>query len=391
MRVGLLSHLLSFAPGYRRAGVSRYIEALVRYLPRSASELDLVVFTNLGAYRAFPDRAMPRVTWSVSRLPTERPPVRVLWEQLVAPAVTRARHLDLLHGPVNVVPLAGPRPLVVTVHDLAFLRYPQHYPVYKQRYLAALTRHSVRRSDRVIAVSAQTRDDVIELCGVGPDKVVVVPNGVDATLQPVRDPHALQAFRAAHSLPERFLLYLGTLQPRKNVEGLLRAYARAKDELSVPLVIAGARGWRESGIFRLVRELALVDQVRWTGYVSPEELPLWYSAATVFVYPSLYEGFGLPVLEAMACGTPVITSSTSSLPEVAGQAAVLVDPRDTEALARAMRELVGSPERRAALSRAGRERAQAFTWERTAEATICVYRSVAECSEEERITFERRG
>ncbi|GBD15145.1 D-inositol 3-phosphate glycosyltransferase [bacterium HR26] len=391
MRVGLLGHLLSFTPGYRRAGVSRYIEALVRSLPDADPSLELVVFTNKAASRCAREQIVTRVTWAVSRLPTQRPPVRILWEQCLARAATRRWRLDLLHAPVNVVPLAGPRPLVLTVHDLAFLRYPEHYPPLKQRYLAALTRRSTRRADLVIAVSGQTRADVVELCGVRPEKVVVVPNGVDASLRPVRDAGVLQAFRQAHGLPNEFFLFLGTLQPRKNLEGLLRAYDRARADLSLPLVVAGARGWRESKIFQLVRELDLADRVRFTGYINPDELPIWYSAATVFVYPSLYEGFGLPVLEAMACGTPVITSATSSLPEVAGDAAILVDPHDTDALARALRELASSPRLRAELTSAGLERARAFSWERTARETLEVYRRAMERAPARPAVVERRG
>ena len=390
MRVGLLGHLLSYTPGYRRAGVSRYIEALVEHLPVAGPELDLVVFTNRSVYRSAPEGLRRRCTWQVSRFPTEYPLVRVLWEQLAAPAVTRSQRIDLVHGPVNVVPLIGRGCRVVTVHDLAFLRYPSHYPLLKRRYLATMTRRSVRRADYVIAVSQQTRDDLINLCGAHPETVVVVPNGVDSTVRRITDAPALESFRARHRLPESFLLFLGTLQPRKNVEGLLKAYARVKDEVSIPLVIAGARGWGDSPIFRLVRELGLVEYVQFVGYVSPRDLPLWYSAATIFVYPSLYEGFGLPVLEAMACGTPVITSSVSSLPEVAGNAAVLVDPHDIDALAGAIRELCGSPEARAALSRAGQQRATTFTWMRTAEKTLAVYRQAVDLAESSRFAFERK-
>uniref|UniRef100_A0A7C3APX5 Glycosyltransferase family 1 protein n=2 Tax=Thermorudis TaxID=1649508 RepID=A0A7C3APX5_9BACT len=391
MRAGLLGHLLSFAPGYRRAGVSRYIEALVRYLPEADPRLDLVVFTNELAYCGAREEIAARVTWAVSRLPTQRPPVRIVWEQTIGPVAARRRRVDLLHAPVNVVPLAGPRPQVLTVHDLAFLHYPEHYPLLKRRYLAALTKLSARRADAVIAVSTQTRDDVVELLAVPPEKVVVVPNGVDGSLRPVRDDRLLEAFRRAQGLPNEFFLFLGTLQPRKNVEGLLHAYARVRAEISMPLVIAGARGWRESSIFQLVQKLDLTDQVRFAGYVNPDELALWYSAATVFVYPSLYEGFGLPVLEAMACGVPVITSSVSSLPEVAGDAAILVDPRDTDSLARALRELAGSPRLRAQLAAAGLERSRGFSWERTASETLEVYRRALRRATGVPVVVERRG
>lgn len=377
MRVGVLGHLLSFAPGYRQAGVSRYIEFLVRALPRVAPEDEFVVFTGPNAgvdLAAFP----ADLRWQASRFPTERPEARILWEQLAGPFALRRERIDLAHGPVNVAPLMAGVPTVVTVHDLAFRVYPEQYPALKRRYLDVLTRLSVRRATRVITVSENTRRDLLRFYRVPPERVVTVPNGVDSLFTPVTDPLALAAFRRRHDLPEDFILFVGTLQPRKNLLTLLRAYARVGEQLDLPLVVAGGKGWMYEPVFDEVRALGIADRVIFAGYAEAEELPLWYSAAKVFVYPSLYEGFGLPVLEAMACGTPVITSSTSSLPEVAGDAAVLVDPMDVEAMGEALVEVVADAELRERMRERGLAQARTFSWERTARETVAVYRTAWE-------------
>ena len=376
MRVGILGHLLSFAGDYRQAGVSRYIEFLARALPAVAPGDEFLLFTGPEAGNdagRFPAGLTPLS----GRLPTRRPEVRILWEQVVAPAVLASRRVDVVHAPVNVAPLLAPAPTVVTVHDLAFLRFPEQYPGAKQRYLNLLTRRSVERASRVIAVSENTRRDVLQNYRVPAARVVTVPNGLDPAVKPVTDPAALAAFRREHGLPERFLLFVGTLQPRKNLVGLLRAVARAGDRLDLPLVVVGGAGWQYAPIFDEVAALGIRDRVTFAGYAEGRTLASWYSAATAFVFPSLYEGFGLPVLEAMACGTPVVTSATSSLPEVAGDAALLVDPSDVEALAAALVRVASDSGLREDLGRRGLARARGFSWERTARETVAVYRDAA--------------
>ncbi|HET9015165.1 MAG TPA: glycosyltransferase family 1 protein [Thermomicrobiaceae bacterium] len=379
MRVAILGHLLSFASGYRQAGVSRYIEFLVRHLPEAGRGDEFVLFTG-GANAQGRNGMSGAVRWRTSRLPTGRPEVRILWEQVLAPAALAVGGFDVIHAPVNVAPVLSPAPTVVTVHDLAFVRYPEQYPGRKQRYLNLLTRLSVERAARVITVSESTRADVLREYHVHPERVVTVPNGVDPSLVPVSDLARLAAFRRDHGLPERFLLFVGTLQPRKNLVGLLRAYARVGDRLDLPLVVVGAAGWQYSPIFDEVRALGLGDRVSFAGYADGDTLALWYGAATALVFPSLYEGFGLPVLEAMACGTPVVTSSTSSLPEVAGDAALLVDPEDVAALGEALVRVAGDEGLHADLARRGIERAKRFTWERTARETVAVYRDAVTAS-----------
>lgn len=372
MRIGINGHLLSFEETYRQAGVSRYIEALLKELPTVAPDDELVVFT--GPVNAEDERRFdPKIEWRQSRLPTASPPVRIVWEQMLGPLVTRRAGVDVMHFPVNVVSLPPSEPQVVTVHDLAFHHFPEQYPAAKQRYLRLMTRLSVNRARRVIAVSEATRQDIIQLYGLPAERIVTIPNGIGAEMQPLPADDVAE-FRREQGLPEDFLLFLGTLQPRKNLETLLRAYATITNEVDWPLVVAGGTGWQFDRIFGLVRQLGLVERVRFVGYVASHQLPLWYNAATLFVYPSLYEGFGLPVLEAMACGTPVIAANTSSLPEVVGDAGLLVDPRSARGLASTMLAVAGDGDLRQQLGLRGRARARDFSWTRTAELTVEVYR-----------------
>lgn len=372
MKIGLNAHLLSFEPTYRQAGVSKYIEALVRHLPVVAPDTDLTVFTG-PAHPPTTAGFHPDIKWQHSRLPTANPNIRIAWEQSAAAFMVLRSGIDLYHAPVNVLSPGIRKPQVVTVHDLAFHYYPEQYPAMKQRYLRAMTAASVRRATLIIAVSEATRQDIIRIHRVAPERVVVVPNGVDDVMQPLPE-QDVATFREQQDLPEHFFLFLGTLQPRKNVETLVRAYATVSMGIDWPLVIAGAKGWQYERIFQLVEELGLTARVRFAGHVPGEQLPLWYNAATMLVYPSRYEGFGLPLLEAMACGTAVIGSTVSSLPEVVGDAGLLVDPDDAPGLAESMLRLAADGDLRQQLERRGLKRSTSFTWHETARSTAGVYR-----------------
>jgi glycosyltransferase involved in cell wall biosynthesis len=307
-----------------------------------------------------------------SHLPTHRPPVRILWEQVLQPRAASRAGVDLLHGPAFVGPLTSDCPFVITVHDLSFLFYPQGFRPLNRIYLQFLTQLSARRARRVIAVSHSTKRDLVQHYGLPPDKVDVIHNGVDASFRPLPTDQVAE-FRSRSRLPGRFVLFVGTLEPRKNVAGLIEAYARLPKERP-PLLLVGGKGWLYDDIFARVEALNLSDEVHFVGYVPAEDLPYWYNAAELFVYPSLYEGFGLPPLEAMACGTAVITSTASSLPEVVGEAGLLVDPAEPAALARAMEQVLSDRELRETVRAAGRVRAQGFSWERTARCTVDSYR-----------------
>ena len=370
-RIGLNAHLLSFASSYRSAGVSRYIANLLTYLPQVDTQADY--FAYLGDSRI----ACPGWSRRIARLNTGRPPVRILWEQVAQPWAARYDRLDLLHVPVYVGPWNSPCPVVVTVHDLSFFLYPELFRRYNRLYLQALTRRTVARAVRVIADSASTRADILRLLGTPPEKVSVIPAGVGVEMRPIGAAEQMQALRRRYGLPEHIILYLGTLEPRKNLPLLLEAYAQLRRTgCTHRLVLAGGKGWYYEDIEATVTRLGLREEVLFPGHVPDEELPLWYNAADLFVYPSLYEGFGLPPLEAMACGTPVITSNAASLPEVVGDAGLIVDAHSAPALAEAMAQLLGDPQRRRQLRQAGLARARLFSWRATASKTAALYHEI---------------
>jgi len=367
LHVGVNAQLLSLGGSYRSAGINGYIQNLLRHLPQADASMIYTVFLGERRYAG-----MPGIELRFTRLPTHRPPVRILWEQIVQPWAVHRANVDLVHGPAFVGPAVGACPSIVTVHDLSFLLYPQNFRAANRFYLRYFTRLSVRRARRVIAVSESTKRDLIHHYHLTPDRIDVVHNGVDGGFRPLPD-DLVAAFRAEQELPERFMLFVGTLEPRKNVVRLIEAYARLPQDRP-PLMLVGGRGWLYDEIFARVEALGVSDEVHFVGYVPAKELPWWYNAAHLFVYPSLYEGFGLPPLEAMACGTPVVTSNASSLPEVVGSAALLVDPADTAALAAAMERALTDSDLRDRLRAAGMIQAQEFTWPKTARQTAISYR-----------------
>ncbi|MBN1179105.1 MAG: glycosyltransferase family 4 protein [Anaerolineae bacterium] len=364
MHVCLNALLLSGAESYRSAGVHHYVAHLLRYLPGAGCRLTAL----LG-----PDSPAPGDGYTVrrARWPTARPAVRVAWEQIALPGAVRRTGVDLLHAPAFVAPLLTSIPTVVTIHDLSFLRFPHLFRPANRLYLSALTKASARRARRVIAVSSHAAEEAVRLLGVSRERVDVVYHGVDSDFRPL-PPETVAAFRAQRQLPERFVLFVGTLEPRKNVVRLVEAFQRLSDD-GLRLVLAGGRGWYDDAIFERVAALGMQERVIFPGYVPVEELPLWYNAATVFAYPSLYEGFGMPVTEAAACGTPVLTSNTSSLPEAAGDGAVLVDPTDVDALADGLHRLSTDASLREDMRRRGLAHARTLTWEQTAARTLSVY------------------
>ncbi|MFQ5855093.1 MAG: glycosyltransferase family 4 protein [Anaerolineae bacterium] len=370
MHIAINAHLLSMSDSYRGAGIHRYIRALLEHLPQVSHHR---ITAYLGDPRAG-DMTWHGVDSRLAPFPTVSPPARVLWEQLFQPAHLVRENVNLLHGPAYALPLICPTRSAVTVHDLSFFLYPQTFNRGNRLYLKLMTRLAVRRADAVITVSKHTRQDVIRLLDVPAGRVHTVPNGIDQLFYPL-PAHEVQAFREVHQLPERFILCISTIEPRKNLTTLIRAYA-ALGEIEHRLVIGGGRGWQYESVFALVDELGLNNRVWLPGFVRHEELPYWYNAADAFVFPSIYEGFGLPPLEAMACGTPVIVSNTSSLPEVVGSAGLLVDPTDVNALAEAIHRVLTDDTLAPSMAAKGLARAERFSWKASAERTVAVYDSV---------------
>jgi glycosyltransferase involved in cell wall biosynthesis len=371
--VALNAHLLAGGASYRSAGIHHYIDNLLRHLPAADPDFRYIVYVGEG--RPEMNGASTGTPFRVRRsaLPTGNPIVRILWEQLVQPFSVRRAHPDLLHSLAFVSPLVAPCPSVVTVYDLSFRLTPDKF---RQRpaqrlYLSAFTAHSCRRARRVITISESTKRDVIQFWGIDPDRIDVASPGLHPAFRPLPRPE-VESFRARRALPDRFILYLGTLEPRKNLNTLIRAFATLHaSHPTLHLILAGAKGWLYHDLFALVQELNLTDKVIFPGFVPADELVLWYNAAAVFVYPSSYEGFGIPVAEALACGRPVVTSNVSSLPEAGGGAALFAPPNDVEALTAALaRALTLEPE---TLAR-GPAHAAKFTWANTAAQTVASYR-----------------
>lgn len=365
LHVALNAQLLSGDPSYRSAGVHQYIYRLLLHLPHAGCQVTAFVG---------PEARLPRAVVALrTRWPTHRPAARVLWEQLAQPLILRRIGADLAHGPVYVVPLGTSLPTVVTIHDLSFLRFPHFFRPANRFYLSLFTRLSAHRAQRILAVSEHTAQETVRLLGIPRSKIRVVYHGVDPVFRPL-PAEEVAAFRARQGLPERFVLYVGTLEPRKNLVRLVQAFARIPSADCPVLILAGARGWYDEEIFATVERLNLKDRVLFPGYIPNEQLPLWYNAARVFAYPSLYEGFGMPVLEALACGTPVLTSATSSLPEAAGDGALLVEPNDVGAIADGLHRLLTDETLRETLRERGLAHAVRFSWARTAEETVALYR-----------------
>lgn len=372
MHIGIL-----YTPALRQGGgIGRYTRGLVDALlglPGAESRRVTLVVARDADTRGM--GALP-ANAGVRRLPLDDRWLTILWHRLRLPAWVDAwaGPFDLFHAPDFALPPLRRAPGVVTVHDLSFLAYPAGAVPALRRWLGRAVPESVARAARVLADSEHSRRDLERLLGVDPARVTVLYPGVDARFRPLSDGAELAAVRARHALPEHFILGLGTLEPRKNFDGLIRAFDRlAPMRPELQLVIAGGPGWLAEPIHAARAASSAADRVRMIGFVPDADLPALYSLAEVFAFPSHYEGFGLPLLEAMACGTPVVAADNSSLPEVAGDAALLVPAEDGAALAAAIARFLDDPGLRAERVARGRARAAGFSWQAAAQRLDAVY------------------
>jgi glycosyltransferase involved in cell wall biosynthesis len=356
---------------HQTAGIGRMVREVTRALSDQRPGADVRLFV-AGAPRRLP--AFPGgYRYCPSRL-SERSHAR-LWHRLHLPAPVElwTGRLDLYHATDFALPptLPGAR-TVLTIPDLAFERYPDDAMPGMLHYLKTVVPRAAARADHIIAISQATREELIHIYGMPPDRITAVPLGVDSRFNAHPSPDGAAALRRKYSLPDRpLILTVGTLQPRKNHLRLVQAFARVRADAA--LVIAGGAGWLYDAVHEEVEKLGLSDRVIFTGFLDDADLPALYRAAALLAYPALYEGFGLPVLEAMACGTPVLTSAISSLPEVAGDAALLVNPLDVQAIASGIERLLNDEAMRAALREKGAARAAEYTWARTAERVWSIY------------------
>jgi glycosyltransferase involved in cell wall biosynthesis len=355
--------------GYIQGGTTQYTLRLVHALAALETGDDLLVLEGRKAGEGSPWPASAR------RMRLSTPPHHRL-EQLTLPLELLRVEADVLHSPDFIPPFSRRSPAVITIHDLAFLRFPHLLTPESARYYGQV-RRAVHNADQIIAVSESTRSDLLELLHAPEGKITVVYEAANPECRPLAKDEIERA-RDHLSLPERFILFVGTLEPRKNLPALLKAFAAMERDRRVPLVVVGREGWLFEEVFRTRDELGLGSEVLFVGGVPAGQLVYYYNCASCLVLPSLYEGFGLPVIEAMACGTPVVVSDVSSLPEIVGDAGITVSPDDIQGLSSAMDRIVSDADLSRKMSGLGLRRAGEFSWEQAARETLAVYRKAVE-------------
>jgi len=361
----------------RRTGIGHYTARLLGALAGVDNENEYVVFLNSFRHSLPREPWMDRPNFAVRRGRFPGPALLYSWRFFNRPSVERfVGEVDVFHSPASYVPPQRRGAAVTTVHDLYFLRAPEACEVLGGRYLRATLPRRLRQVRRIIAVSRSTRDDLVELLDIPPERISVVYEGVDKRFRPMPESEVRSAVRSRYGLPESYILFVGTIEPRKNVERLVEAYSivRSKASDAPPLVIAGGRGKSAGRVERAVEKLRLSDAVVFSGYVANEDLPALYSGAELFVLPSLYEGFGLPVLEAMACGVPVVAADSSSLRELVEGRGILVSPQSAAEIAEGILRGLGDGDLRAECVEKGLRFAREMTWEKCARETLEVYK-----------------
>jgi anaerobic magnesium-protoporphyrin IX monomethyl ester cyclase len=356
-----------------RTGVGYYTEHLLHHLARAAADDELIVVSNRAIDTTSPLPSRVRVATPARRVP------RLVWMQTLAVTALRDVEADVVHFTNGMLPLMSKVPTVVTIHDMSLRLYPRYHPPRRVILNRPLVDLAARLADAIITPSESSKRDIVGLYHLDPDRVHVVYEAAAPSFTRVHDPAALERVRQRYGLGDRIILYVGTIEPRKNLPTLIEAFAarRRSGELSHQLVCVGPNGWLSGGIDEQIAKSKVADAITFTGYVPFEDLPALYSLAEMFVYPSMYEGFGLPVVEAMACGVPVITGRTAALSEIGGGAIVEVDRIEPDALGRALVALAGSRDRRDELSGRGLARAATFSWERAARESLEIYRETA--------------
>ncbi len=362
-------------------GIGRYTRELVRALTALDGRFDYHLFAaKQVGQTAVPDPLLSGEHIHFHAAPLTEAWLYRLWYRLRVPAPVQwaTGPLDLFHSPDFVLPpVAKGIPTLLTVHDLSFVHYPEVYPSVLVAYLNRVVPWSIRRATHVLADSAATRDDLVAAWQVPADKITVLYSGVNQQFRPVTEPEILTAVANRYHLDDTpYFLSVGTVQPRKNYQMLIRAFAPVAAVYPHNLYIAGGKGWLYDDMLAEIERQGLNGRVRFLGFVADADLPALYSRATLFLFPSLYEGFGLPLLEAMQCGVPVVTSYSSSLPEVVGETAVQLSPHDQNAWTTTLQNLVADPAWRAQLVAAGYRRARQFSWQKAAQELLSLYQAL---------------
>jgi glycosyltransferase involved in cell wall biosynthesis len=358
----------------KKTGVGYYTYNLLKALFRLDRENDYLLFFN--SLKEKPEDLFRGENLSLVRPPISLPNrgLHFFWRYLHFPKIERfTGPVEVFHSPnYQLIPTRSAA-TVITVYDVSFLKFPEVTMLTARLHYARKIFEYVRGADLIIAISENTKNDLLELTEITEDKIYIVPGACDERFRPVSDSERLAMVKQKYGVEGDFILFVGTIEPRKNLVRLLRSYHRIRDEIDAQLLLVGTKGWRDREIYETYEELQLSAKVKFLGYVPEEELPHLYSGALFFVYPSIYEGFGLPPLEAISCGCPVISSDVSSLPEVLGEAALYVNPEDESQMAEAMLRLYNDPHERERLSELGLAQSKMFSWEERARMTLRVY------------------
>jgi len=374
MRIGIDCRTILNPGKGEQAGVGHYTYYLVRKLLKYDKVNQYVLFFD---YRVTNTKEFKQKNAEIKYFPFSeyKKFLPFSYSHMLISAFLSRNKLDIYHSPANVIPYTFKGNSIITVHDLAIYKHPEWFPRGQQFSTKILVPKSLKKVRKIIAVSETTKKDIIKLFKISAKKVKVIYEGVFREKAKV----SLQTLKRKHRITDDYILFLGTIEPRKNLVGLIQAYAeviKSKKFARYQLVMAGAKGWKEKEVFKTIRKLKLEDRVRYLGYVSHEDKLSLIANCTVFVFPSYYEGFGLPILEAMEMGAPVITSNLSSIPEITDHAAVHINPYKEKEILQALKKVLGSAVLRRKLRQAGMKKAKEFSWQKTAKQTMAVYREV---------------
>lgn len=363
MRIGITARGLS----ERSGGAKQYIDSLISSLLEIDRANEYFLFydspSHLGRY--------PSAKEIYLRIPS-----KLLWDHLGVPYLTRKYGIDVLFCPKNVVPNLVRCKTVVAVLDLTHFKFPKEYRWTDKCYMRLFVPSSVKKADMVIAISQNTRRDIIQTFDIEPDKVVAIPLAPDKKYRQITDENLKKEVRERYGLYSPYIFFPGALSPRKNIVTLVKALGEIKDKIPHKLVFTAGKSWKDSVVYKTIKELGLSDRVVTLGHVKDSDMPVLYAIADLLVYPSIYEGFGLPAIEAMACGCPVISSNSSSLPEVVEDSAITVDAMDVKGLSDAICRVLTDGVLREELIRKGFVQAGKFSWERTAGETLAIFKEV---------------
>jgi len=306
-------------------------------------------------------------------------PKRFIWDQFEIVKKAMREKVDILHQPTFSAPILYNKKVIVTCHDLIALLYGKDIPFWSRQFFGRWMPFSYKKATKIICISENTKKDLIKLLKIKPEKIKVIHLAAADEFRPISDTKKIEEVKKKYKINGKYFLHIGTLNPRKNLEFLIKVFNEIIKSFSeYKLVITGKKGWYFEGLFNLVKDLKLSDKVVFTGYIEDQDAPYLYNGSELFLFPSFYEGFGLPPLEAMSCGIPVISSNTSSMPEVVADAGILLSPTDQDAWVKSAFAILNNSDLREILSKKGLEQAKNFSWKKCAQETLKVYEEVNE-------------